>query len=138
VLLAAIHFAMGVALTASTLSVQKRAGVAYWRQNKRFWTVRISGLAIAVFVICHVLIFANFDPDAPVRLAYFGPLQFAANLLMVVSLLVHMLANLQPLMISFGVPSPPARAADVAVVVALLLLVAAIAFVVYFLRWSVV
>ena len=138
VLLAALHFAMGIALTVSTLSTQKRAGAAYWRQNKRFWTVRASGLAIVVFIICHVLLFARFDPDAPVRLAYFGPLQLAASLLLVASLLVHVLANLQPLMISLGVPAPPARAVDVSVVVALLLLATAIAFVVYFLRWSVV
>ena len=135
--LAAAHLVIGVALTVSTLREQRRAGTAYWRLNRRFWAVRFSGLAIAVFVVCHILIFARLDPSAPVRLSFFGPLQLAVSLLLAVSLAVHVLDNLQPLLISLGVPSPRGRAADLGVVFALILLVAAIAFVVYFIRWSV-
>ena len=135
--LAVAHMAIGCALTVSTLREQARAGTAYWRLNRRFWAVRLSGLAIAVFVVCHVLIFAQLDPTAPVRLSYFGPLQLAVSLLLAISLAVHVLANLQPLMISLGIPSPRGRAADLGVVFALMLLIAALAFVVYFVRWSV-
>ena len=138
VALAALHFAMGVALTVSTFAEQRRAGTAYWRLNKRFWAVRASGMAIAAFAVCHILTFGRFDPDAPVRLSYFGPVQLVASVLFVVSIAVHVFANLQPLMISLGIPSPRGRAADVAVAFAVLLLATAVAFVVYFLRWSVV
>lgn len=135
--LAVIHGVFGVLLTVFTFSEQRQAGVAYWGLNRRFWAVRFSGLAIAVFVVCHVLIFGQFG-DGPLRLAYFGPVQLAVSLLLVASLAVHVLANLQPLMIALGVPQPRGRAADLAVVVSLVLLVAGVAFIVYFLRWSVV
>ena len=137
VLLVIAHLVMGAFLTVRTFGEQRSAGTAYWRLNKRFWAVRISGLAIAVFVVCHVLLFARFDSDAPIRLARFGPLQLAVSLLLVASLAVHVLANLQPLMISMGIPCPRGRAVDIGVVASVLFLAVAVAFVVYFIRWSV-
>lgn len=134
--IAVLHFVVGLVLTIDTFRAQKAAGAAYLGLNKRFWTVRFSGFAIAVFAVFHALTFAQFGNGA-LRLAFFGPIQLAASLMLVVSLAVHVLANLQPLMISLGVPSPKGRAEDLAVVFTVLLLATGIAFVVYFLRWSV-
>jgi hypothetical protein len=132
-----VHVLIGVWLTVFTLRAQRRAGVGYPRQNLRFWAVRASGLAIAAAIACHVLIF--FRPaSAPVRLAYFGPAQLAVSILLVVSIAVHVLASAHPLMLSLGVRGPRARAADLVLVLAVLLALMAVGFVVYFVRWSVV
>lgn len=136
-IIACLHAVVGVCLTVATFREQRRANVAYWRLNRRFWAVRASGLAIAVLVICHVVVFGQFG-GGPFRLSYFGPVQLALNLLFVLSLAVHALANAHPLMISLGVSQPRARAADLGVVVSLLCLFMACAFAVYLIRWSVI
>lgn len=135
--IACLHVLFGIVLTAETLRAQKSAGVSYPGLNKRFWVARISGLAIAVFVIAHVIQFMQVG-DGPVRLAYFGSMQLACQILLVVSVVVHVAANAKPLMISLGVPRPGGRALDLALVVSAIMLIAGIAFVVYFCRWSVI
>jgi len=131
------HALVGVWLTVLTVRAQRAAGVSYPRQNLRFWTVRASGLAIAATIACHVLIF--FRPSsAPVRLAFFGQAQLALSVLLVASIATHVLASVHPLLIDLGVPASRARAADVVLVLSVLLALMALGFVVYFVRWSVV
>ena len=131
------HAAIGIVLTVVTLRAQRAAGASYFRENKRFWAVRISGLAIIVFILLHLAIFWNPAGGIP-HLAPFLDFQLVVSILLVASLAVHVLANMQPMMISLGIGSPRGRAVDVAVVLALVLLFAAVAFVIYYLRWSVI
>ena len=135
--LACAHTAIGVVLTARTLREQARAGTAYPGLNKRFWAVRASGLALVVCVAFHVLVFGGPQGEF-VRLAFFGHAELAMHLLLVASLAVHVLCNLEPLLIDLGLPAPHGRAADAVVVFALLLVIMAAAFVFYFVRWSVI
>ena len=72
-----------------------------------------------------------------VRLAFFGHAELVMHLLMVASLAVHVLCNLEPLLIDLGLSAPRGRAADAMVVFAILLLITAAAFVFYFVRWAV-
>lgn len=131
------HAVIGVVLTAVTLRAQRAAGVSYFRENKRFWAVRISGLALVVFILLHVAIFWIPGEGVP-HLTPFEGFQLAVSILFVATLAVHVLANMTPMMISLGIGSPRGRAADVALVLSLILLFAAAAFVVYFIRWGVV
>lgn len=140
VLLAAaiVHLLIGIVLTVDTVRTQKAPGASYFGLNKRFWVSRISGLAIAVFIICHIVIFGHFGPsDGSFRLSFFGQIQLVLSLLLVASLAVHILSGLQPLSISLGLSGPRARAVDVGIVVCILLVFLAIAFFIYFSRWSI-
>lgn len=133
----ATHAVIGVVLTIDTLRIQRSAGVSYPRENIRFWTARLSGFAVAFFIVAHVLMLQH-PESAYVRLPPFLELQLVLSVLLVLSLGVHVFANMQPLMVSLGMPSPRARAADLIFVLAVLLVLMAVAFVMYFLRWSVV
>lgn len=133
----AVHAVIGVVLTVDTLRAQRAAGASYPRQNLRFWAVRLSGLAVALFIAAHVLIFLR-PEGAAIRLAPFLEPQLVLSMLLVVSLAVHVLSNMEPLMVSLGIPLPHARAVDFIFALAVLLALMAVAFVVYYLRWSVV
>ena len=129
-----VHTVIGVVLTVVTLRSQREAGVSYFRENKRFWAVRISGLAIVVFILLHMVIFWQSGTGMP-RLTPFEGFQLVVSILFVASIAVHVRANMQPLMISLGIASPRGRAVDAAVVLAIILVFTAVAFVDYYLRW---
>lgn len=136
VALALIHAGIGTALTVSTLKAQRSAGAAYAGLNKRFWATRISGFALIVLVVVHVAVF--WSTEDPVRVAYFGSAQFAAQLLLVACIAVHVLGNMRPLLVSLGIGAPGERAADLVFAASVLLLFMTVAFAVYLVRWSVV
>ena len=135
--LAGAHAVIGVVLTVRTLREQVRSGTAYPGLNRRFWAVRASGLALVVCAAFHVLMFGGPGGEF-VRLALFGHAELAMHLLLVASLAVHVLCNMEPLLIDLGLPAPRPRAADAVVVFALLLLLMAAAFAFYFVRWAVI
>lgn len=132
-----VHIVISAWLTVDSFRAQRQAGVAYWRLNRRFWSVRASGLAIALFIVAHLLIFYR-PSAAPVILKPFGPVELACSILLVLSIAVHVVGNAHPLMISLGIPAGKARAADLVVALSFMLLFMAVAFVVYNLRWRVI
>ena len=70
------------------------------------------------------------------RLQYFGSAKLAAQLLLTAALAVHVLSNVKPMLISFGIRALRPRAGDLLLVLSVLLLVFAGAFIVYYLRWN--
>lgn len=137
VVLAVVHAALGVMLTATTLAAQREAGAAYVGLNARFWVARISGLAIAPLVAFHLLTFLQVG-DGAYRLREFAELQLAANACLVLAIAIHVISNARPMLVGLGIGAPKARAVDLALALAVLLLIMGVAFVVYYLRWSVV
>ena len=148
-LLATVHAVAGVALSVSDIASARHTGEAgqakqrakqshyVWR-NARYWAVRVSGLSIAVLIGFHMLTFLQLGGTGAYRVREFDVPQLVQSLLLVVALAIHILANARPLMVSLGVPVPHARALDMILVVAALLVLMAVAFVVYYLRWVVV
>lgn len=137
VVLCVMHAVIGIVLTVDTVRAQREAGTSYPMLNKRFWIVRASGLAIAVLMVAHVAIFLKPAGDV-VRLSFFGMHQLVLSLLLVLALAIHVLANMEPLMVSLGIPLPGARAADLVLALAIMLVLMGVGFVIYYLRWSVV
>lgn len=135
--LIAVHVVIGVTLTIKTLLICRKAGVSYMKPNRLFWIRRISGFALMLFLISHVLIFSGTTASGAYRLNLFGGAQLAAQILLVASLLVHLIGNIQPLRIALGIGDRHALRTDLLLVLAILLLLAGAAFVVYFIRWSV-
>ncbi len=137
VILAIVHAVLGAILTVQTVRAQREAAVSYVRLNSRFWAVRASGLAIAIFIVFHMLTFLQTSSGGPFRLNEFGTFEFTTNMGLVLSIALHVLANARPLLVSLGIGAPRARAADLVLVFSVLLLLMAVGFVVYFIRWSV-
>ena len=130
-----IHTAIGVKYTADALRVWKKTGVGYFRENRLFWARRVSGLAVMVLMFFHFTAFGD-SSGSVYRLKYFGTAKLTAQLLLAAALALHVLTNVKPLLISFGIRSLRPRAADMLLVLSVLMLFFAAAFLVYYLRWN--
>jgi hypothetical protein len=133
--LIAVHAIIGIKLSADSIIACKKAGVSYFRENKLFWARRISGFAVMVFLIVHILIFRGSTQGGFYRLNLFAGAQLVSQILMVLSIAVHVITNVKPSLISLGIRSLREYAVDILLVLSLLLLIAGAAFVVYYLRW---
>lgn len=131
-----LHAVIGIKLTVDTFAAMKKSGKGYLRENKLFWIRRISGFAIMLFIASHVIIFLG-SGDGAFRLNLFDVPQLVSSLLLVLSVLVHVVTNIRPLMLALGARSIGEFITDAAFILSLLLLVSGAAFVVYFIRWSV-
>ena len=135
VCLIAVHMVLGIKLTADTVKVWKRTGVSYIRENTLFWARRISGLAVMVLLVFHLTAF-GVGSGAQYRLAWFDMAKLITQLLLIASLALHILSNVRPMLISFGIRSLRERVGDILVILSVVLLFLAAAFIVYYLRWN--
>lgn len=133
--LVAVHTALGIKLTADTLRVRKRTGVGYFRENTLFWARRISGFAVMVLLVFHLTAFGD-SSGAAYRLAWFDTAKLVTQLLLVAAVALHVLSNVKPMLISFGIRGLKERAGDILVILSVVMLFLAAAFIVYYLRWN--
>ena len=134
----ALHTVFGIVLTADTVRAMRRAGVSYYKENRLFWIRRISGFALMAFIIVHVILFHGQNSGGIYYLTLFGIPELVSQILMVAALLIHIAANIRPMRIAFGFSDKWNIRTDIALVLSILLLLAGIAFIIYFLRWAAV
>lgn len=130
-----LHMVIGIKLTADTLISLKHAKASYFKNNLEFWIRRFSGLALILFIIWHMIIFAGGSGEI-FRLQLFGGLQLFAHILLVVALIIHLLFNIKPLFIALGI-ADRRFVKDVMIILTILLVLFAVAFIIYYLRWNV-
>ena len=130
------HIIIGIKLTIDTVKAIRKSGISYGRENRIFWARRISGFAVMLFVFCHIAIFMGSSGDV-YRLTVFEGVQLATQILLVISLAVHVLTNIKPLLISFGIKGFRIYVKDVLFIIAIMMLFCGIAMVIYYLRWNV-
>ena len=131
-----VHMVIGIVLTVQTLRVRRKTGVSYPRENALFWARRISGFAIMVLLLFHLTAFST-TVDGATRLVWFDGMKLCTQLLLVAAIAVHVISNVKPLLISFGVKQLKPYAGDLLLVLTVLLLCMAAALIVYWLRWNV-
>lgn len=131
-----VHVVIGIKLTIDSVVAGRRSGRFYLRQNLEFWARRISGIAVMLLVVCHLLIF-NVSSSGVYRLHVFEGAELTTQILLVIALLVHLLTNIRPLMISFGIGHLRIYVRDILFILAVLMLFAGIALFIYYLRWNV-
>jgi len=141
VVLLVMHVAIGIKLTADTFKAQKAApggtpANRYLRENSLFWTRRISGMVLMVMLVFHAVIMSG-ESGAAYRLNLFEGPQLAASVLLILALAVHILSNIRPLYIAFGIRRGRIYLKDVMFVLAVVLAAACAAFIIYYLRWNV-
>ena len=127
-----LHAVLSVWLTLPGLRSRPR----YFRVNALYWTRRLTGLALVILLAAHTFIFMG-ESGESFRLRLFEGPQLAGQLLMVLCAAVHILANLDPLRIGFGVTGKKAFARDALAILGIVLLFCAAAFVVYYFRWNI-
>ena len=133
--LVCVHVVFGIILTVQTLQAQKRAGVSYPKENRLFWARRISGFLIMVLVGFHVYAFTGVTPEH-MRLHYFGPMMLAFQLLLVATVAFHVITNVRPALIALGIRRLKPRAADLLFILSAMLVVMAVSFIIYYIRWN--
>ena len=89
-----------------------------------------------MFLLCFHLAAFGDASRAVYRLQYFGGAKLAGQMLLVAALAVHVLSNVKPMLISFGIRALRPRAGDILLVLSVLLLAFAAALIVYYLRWN--
>ena len=132
-----IHIVIGIKLLIDTKKAVGRSGASYFKENKLFWIRRISGAAIVIFMALHVMYFTGGIKDSVFRFLRFGALQLTEQLLLVLSVAVHVITNIKPLMLAFGGKDRRETALDILLVLSAILLLSAAGFVIYFIRWAV-
>ncbi len=130
-----LHIAIGCILTIKTMFIQKKAGVSYLKENRLFWIRRISGFAVMIFIVFHVLTFAGVSEEH-YRLPNFDTLKLFAQIGMILTLACHILTNIKPLMISTGTKKIKVRVVDLIFWISVLLAVMAVGFMIYYIRWN--
>ena len=131
-----IHTVIGVKLTWVTLETQKKAGVSYLKENKLFWARRISGFVVMVLLLFHLTAFGYYTEEGAYRLQWFTLGKLSAQLLLLMAVAVHIISNVRPMMISFGIKGMKQWIGDILVVLSVLILFMAAAFIVYYLQWN--
>lgn len=133
-ILVVVHALVGFKLTMDSWKVQRKTGVSYRKENRLYSARRISGFAILVLLVFHMTAFTT-KVDGATRLVYFDAFRLACQILLVLAILVHVISNAKPMLISFGIRSLRERVFDILFVISVLLLFMAFAFVIYYLRW---
>jgi succinate dehydrogenase/fumarate reductase cytochrome b subunit len=130
-----VHIVIGIKLTIDTLSAMKRSGAGYFKENKLFWARRISGFAVMLFMVSHIFVFMGSSSGGAFRLNLFDVPQLVCSVLFVLSLLLHIITNIRPLMTALGAGKARHFIEDSVFVISVLLLASGAAFAVYFVRW---
>lgn len=131
----AAHIIIGIKLTVDTFIALHRSGASYFKDNLEFWVRRISGLALILFIIYHMIIFMGSSGDI-FRLHTFGGLQLAAHILLVIALIIHLIFNIKPLFVALGIANRE-YIKDAAIILTIILALCAAGFIIYYLRWNI-
>lgn len=131
-----LHIVFGIKFTLDSVSAARRSGVSYFRENKLFWARRISGFVIFFLMFFHVALFMGHRTNGAYRLNYFGPVQLILQILLVLSIAVHVITNVRPSLIALGLKSLRRYAVDLCIALSILFLFMGAAFFIYYLRWG--
>lgn len=132
-----MHIIIGIILTFKSINNTKKSRANYIKLNLKFWVVRISGFAIIILAIYHILFFINKGGEV-IRLKLFGEFQLIASILFVVALLAHIIPNVRSMVISFGISNLRKFIRDIGIILLLALIFGLLAFIVYYFRWNVI
>lgn len=135
-ILVVLHMIIGIRLTADTVKACRRSGVFYWKENILFLVRRISGFALVLLLLYHAVVFADLGGGS-FRLHLFEGPQLTGSLLLVITLAVHLLSNLRPLAVAFGRPGLRKLTVNLLLLLSVISLFCAAAFVIYYFRWNI-
>ena len=131
-----VHGLLGILSTIPALKSGKAGGRWYLRQNAAFWTKRLSGLAILILLVFHVSAYST-NVGSAYFLSEFTLGRMAAQLLLILSIFIHLAVSIKSMLIARGVVKFRERTADWMMVLSLLMLFFSAAVVIYFIQWQI-
>lgn len=133
--LVAVHVVLGTILTSKSVKVWHKTGAPYFKQNHLFWARRISGLVVMILLAFHMTAFGYTNQGA-YRLNYFGTFRLITQILLIIAIAFHVITNVKPMLISFGIKKLKPKASDILFVLSILFVFFVAAFIIYFIRWN--
>lgn len=130
-----VHALISIGYTIRTLCIAHRTHAPYFKENRLYWSRRISGLVILCLISFHMLAFTD-NNGGVFRLIPFDLFRLIMQLLFLCSVAVHLIANVKPILISFGTRKLRQKWGTVLFFVSAGLLVMTIGFIVYYVRWQ--
>ena len=130
-----VHALISIGYTIRILCIAHRTRAPYFKENRLFWTRRISGFVILCLITFHMFAFSDNNSEV-FRLVPFDLYRLILQLLFLCSVAVHLIANVKPLLISFGTRKLRQKWGTVLFFVSACLLFMTIGFIVYYVRWQ--
>lgn len=133
--LMAVHAVISVGLSVQSVRTAVRTKAPYFKNNRLFWARRISGVLIMALVFFHMTAFGT-NEGGVFRLIPFDLPRFILQVLFLLSVAVHVISNVKPVLITFGAKRLKPKAGDILFFVSAALLFMAIGFIIYYIRWQ--
>ncbi len=130
-----IHALISIGLTVRSVRTALKTKAVYLRQNRLFWARRISGALILALVFFHITAF-GYTSGGVFRLVPFDVFRLITQILFILSIAVHIITNVRPALITFGVKGLRARTGDILFFISAVLLFMAAGFIIYYIRWQ--
>ena len=132
----AVHGILGVLATVQAVKGGRKSGKWYLRQNAAYWTKRFSGFAILILLCFHISAYTTTVGDA-FFLKEFTVGRMTAQLLLLISIFIHLAVSVKSMLIANGVTKFKERTIDWLMVLSLLMLFFATAVIIYFIQWQI-
>ena len=133
--LIAVHAVISLGLSVQSVRTAVRTKAPYFKMNRLFWARRISGVLIMALVFFHMTAFGK-NEGGVFRLVPFDLSCFILQMLFLLSISVHIISNVKPVLITFGAKRLKPRTGDILFIVSAALLFMAIGFIIYYIRWQ--
>ena len=124
----AAHTVLGLLLTAQTFRASRSGGKLYGKQNALFWARRTSGLAILLMLFFHIGVFGRVQDGVYIL--------FPFTTVRLLTVFVHLLLNLRPLLVSLGIVRDKEQRGDLYLILSILVLFAAGSIILYYIGWN--
>ena len=130
-----VHVLISIGYTVHSLAVAHRTHAPYFKENRLFWSRRISGFVTAALMVFHFFAFIDHG-SSTFRLVPFDMFRLITQLLLLSAVAVHIISNLKPLLISFGARKIKTNSGRLLFVLSAALLFMAAGFIIYYIRWQ--
>ena len=130
------HGILGILATVQAVKNGQNSGKWYLRQNAAYWMKRFSGLAILILLCFHISAYTTTVGGAFFLKEFtFG--RTTAQLLLILSIFIHLAVSVKSMLIAKGVVKFKERTVDWMMVLSLMMLFFAAAVVIYFIQWQI-
>ena len=130
-----IHALIGLWLTGKSLWICHKTGAPYFKENQLYWARRISGLLIMVLIFFHSGSFTD-HIGGIFQLKPFNTARLIIQILFILSLALHIISNVRPMLISLGIKKLRPHQGKILFILSVILLFFTAAFIIYYLHWQ--
>ena len=133
--LVVLHGLIGLLLSRDAIRTGLRTGRWYWKENARYWVIRVSGICIFVLLGFHICAY-TVTVNGVLFLREFTFLRMLSQLLFLASILIHLLAAVRPWLINRGILKFRERSWDCLAVLTILAAFFTFSIVSYYIYWN--